>query len=480
MKEIAVKFTIQMLIEESNQLPLSIPIHTIERPCERVEDIGLHVGEAKALLGTLQNHVVRSQLAQLLDSRRPCGVCHQPRTLKGYHSLQFRTAFGDVALKSPRWYSCACEARPLKTTFSPLAQVLTTHIAPELEFLQAKWAAHLSFGAVADLLHDVLPVDTRLHGETVREHVLATAERLEADLGPEQVHFDAFSQRDIEASPDPGAPVTVGLDGGYVRGRDKKAPGANGCFEVIAGKSIPEDGNAKVFALVKSIDQKPRRRLHEVLAAQGVLPRQRVTFLSDGGDSVRSLPGFLHPHSEHMLDWFHIAVRIEQLSQTARGVSGIDANNRKDEILHQLQRTKWFLWHGNVLSAEDTVVNLLDDIDGVLAELDYLDRENHAVLKRLSRTLTEFNGYIVNNRPGIPNYGERYRCHERISTGFVESTINQLVAKRMVKKQQMRWTPRGAHLLLQIRANVLNDDLAAAFRRWYPGFGGAEEAKLAA
>jgi len=101
-------------------------------------------------------------------------------------------------------------------------------------------------------------------------------------------------------------------------------------------------------------------------------------------------------------------------------------------------------------------------------------------LKKLSRALTEFNGYIVNNRPGIPNYGERYRCKERISTGFVESTINQLVAKRMVKKQQMRWTPRGAHLLLQIRANVLNGDLPSAFRRWYPGFGGAENAKLAA
>jgi hypothetical protein len=50
----------------------------------------------------------------------------------------------------------------------------------------------------------------------------------------------------------------------------------------------------------------------------------------------------------------------------------------------------------------------------------------------------------------------------------------------MVKKQQMRWTPRGAHLLLQIRAKVLNDDLVGAFRRWHPGFGGTEEAKLAA
>jgi hypothetical protein len=32
----------------------------------------------------------------------------------------------------------------------------------------------------------------------------------------------------------------------------------------------------------------------------------------------------------------------------------------------------------------------------------------------------------------------------------------------------MRWSPRGAHLLLQIRTRVLNDDLAGDFRRWYP------------
>ena len=40
----------------------------------------------------------------------------------------------------------------------------------------------------------------------------------------------------------------------------------------------------------------------------------------------------------------------------------------------------------------------------------------------------------------------------------------------MVEKQQMRWSPRGAHLLLQIRTQVLNDTLADDYRRWYPHF----------
>jgi hypothetical protein len=66
-------------------------------------------------------------------------------------------------------------------------------------------------------------------------------------------------------------------------------------------------------------------------------------------------------------------------------------------------------------------------------------------------------------------YGDRYRHGETISTAFVESTVNHVVSKRMVKKQQMRWSERGAHHLLQVRTQVLNEDLRKTFCRWYPG-----------
>jgi hypothetical protein len=58
----------------------------------------------------------------------------------------------------------------------------------------------------------------------------------------------------------------------------------------------------------------------------------------------------------------------------------------------------------------------------------------------------------------------------RKETSFVESTVNQLVSKRMVNRQQMQWTERGAHLLLQTRTRVLNGELEETFRRWYPKF----------
>ena len=89
--------------------------------------------------------------------------------------------------------------------------------------------------------------------------------------------------------------------------------------------------------------------------------------------------------------------------------------------------------------------------------------------KELLKAVGEFHHYIEVNQAFIPNYGDRYRHGERIATSFAESTVNQVVSKRMVKKQQMQWTQRGAHLLLQVRTQVLNDDLRPTFERWYPG-----------
>ena len=67
-----------------------------------------------------------------------------------------------------------------------------------------------------------------------------------------------------------------------------------------------------------------------------------------------------------------------------------------------------------------------------------------------------------------------FRYGETISTAFAESTVNEVVSKRMVKKQQMRWTKPGAHRLLQVRTQTLNGDLKDTFRRWYPAMPYAE------
>jgi hypothetical protein len=53
---------------------------------------------------------------------------------------------------------------------------------------------------------------------------------------------------------------------------------------------------------------------------------------------------------------------------------------------------------------------------------------------------------------------------------FESWTFRKVVSRRFFKKQQMQWTLRGAHLLLQTRTKVLNNELEETFRRWYPQF----------
>ncbi len=188
---------------------------------------------------------------------------------------------------------------------------------------------------------------------------------------------------------------------------------------------------------------------------------QQVTFFTDGGDDARELPLYLNPHSEHYLDLFHIAMRITVMSQLAKGLRSRDKPSLGQSVVDELERLKWFLWHGNVFQALQTVDNLELDLDVEGAGLEQ---------RKLLKTVIEFGGYLRANVTWIPNYGERCRNGEVISSAFVESAFNQVVSKRMVKKLQMRWAPKTAHLLLQVRTRVLNDELGAIFKRWYPAF----------
>ena len=183
---------------------------------------------------------------------------------------------------------------------------------------------------------------------------------------------------------------------------------------------------------------------------------QAITFLTDGRDTVRDLTEGHSPQSSHILDWFHITMRLTVLGQMAKGVS---VEHKGEQFEEELERVKWFLWHSNVYKALQVLECL---------ELE-VDAQASPEARKLSRTLHEFEQYIRTNHSSIPNYGDRYRNEEAISSAVAESTVNQIVSKRFVKKQQMRWTKSGAHLLLQIRTRVLDDTLLATFQRWYPG-----------
>ena len=102
------KMTVLICIEGTTSDPITVPIHTIDRPCDQVQDVGLALDEAKSILGKLQQTLVNTQLEQYLGRARACPGCAKPRAVKGYHPVCFRTAFGDLTLRGPRWRRCRC------------------------------------------------------------------------------------------------------------------------------------------------------------------------------------------------------------------------------------------------------------------------------------------------------------------------------------------------------------------------------------
>ncbi len=76
--------------------------------------------------------------------------------------------------------------------------------------------------------------------------------------------------------------------------------------------------------------------------------------------------------------------------------------------------------------------------------------------KRLVARCTELRSYIETKEGALIDYGEHYRAGKPISTSRAEGTVNQLVSARMNKRRQMRWSPQGAHRVLQVRAAVLD------------------------
>lgn len=291
-------------------------IALLDKSVDQIEDIGLTLSESKQILAQLQKQVVDLQTNRYVKEHCNCSCCGKDFRKKGSYPITYRTLFGDIKLYSPRFYQCGCVTLPgkyLAKTFSPLTNLLREHTSPERLYLESnrtaeRWGSLLSYHGATQLLKDILPLNETYNPASLRNHLVRIAEREENMLGEEQFMFANGCQRDWDQLPFPDEPNTVGLDGGYLRRWDEKKR----YFEVVAGKSVPQEGKAKYFGFVDTYKKaKPKRRLFNVLQSQGMQMNQTLEFFSDGAENLMNLQRYLNPLSEHYLDWFHITIRSE-------------------------------------------------------------------------------------------------------------------------------------------------------------------------
>ncbi|MDA7430850.1 hypothetical protein PGB28_20515 [Primorskyibacter aestuariivivens] len=187
------------------------------------------------------------------------------------------------------------------------------------------------------------------------------------------------------------------------------------------------------------------------LMNQGYVGRGDITVISDGEECLKRLAGMLPQPATHILDWFHISMELQPLAQMA-----LTAPQGYGLFEQDIDRIKWRLWNGQSRRALDLIA---------LVRKPLSSKTGHCLwARRADKLLEKLNTYSSRNGRSVINYGERHQAGQRIATSPTEASVNSLVAKRFVKKQQMRWSRTGAHYLLKVRAAMLNGDLSERTR----------------
>ena len=264
-----------------------------------------------------------------------------------------RTVYRKVTVKSPRLWSCACQGtgQTPQRVVHPFSKTLTRRVTLELEYLQAKWAAHLPCRQATAMLKEVLPLDKGISSSGIRDRIL--------DLGKQ---IDAAIERDIAKLPQAVANVqvresshvaAVGVDSAWLRncesGRD---PGRH--VNIVTGRATFTDGPPKLYAYVHREVTSAAARLDQFLSRNGMASDERVTVISDdAGEFAKTVEGSQLARGR-ILDWFHIAMKFQVAQRSVFGSKMIDSMDQ-ESVETEITHAKWLVWHGKGSKAVERI-----------------------------------------------------------------------------------------------------------------------------
>jgi hypothetical protein len=321
---------------------------------------------------------------------------------------------------------------------------LPDRCTPELQRVQAELGARHSFREGSQLLSTLLPCSPTNHA-TIRNRTHRVAAEIEAKVPK--------APKDVPASSDE---MIVMIDRAHIRA----APGyQTRHVDVTVGKVEVSGRRPWRFALAPKGSDHPLAPIRAALVEQGWHPGQPLAVISDG---EAALPNLVRAATGepvcHILDWFHLSMRIRPIEQVITGLSARQPRDPEPVQAAQasVERIRHLLWHGRPEEADQEIVLLLSHGSKIAERNGVSVQESTTDLTRLCR---ELKGYAQNNRGAIVNYHRRYHGKRPVSTSRAEGCVDEIANARMGKKQRMRWSPRGAHRVALVRAVVLDGRL---------------------
>jgi hypothetical protein len=407
-----------------------------------IAKLGLTLFEAKQLLASVQRAVVSGQADSHGLLRPDCRSCSGRCHVKDWRGHCIATLFGEVTVRLPRFLCTACNR-----TETGVCWPSRCRSTPELDQLQAHLSALMTYRVAAGVLQHLLPVDAGRSPETLRSRTLQIGQQL------------ALTASDQPATATSMAAITVSVDSTFIRSREE----GERHLEVRVGNVETTGGGRQVFGAVAKADTDISALIRRSLRAVGLTDDTAVTAFTDGCPGLRSVLVNAGVRTPPILDWFHIAMRFQHATQAASGLSADNPSRvqAKTVIVEEVERLRWRIWNGKAKNAKRSI----DRIRKVM----HLYKEHHhhhmksAPIRGLWHTLLGVDKYLRGQGSWLTNYARRYRVGLRVGTSITEGTANFLVNRRMNKSQQMRWSRRGADLLLQVRCALFNGTLGSGF-----------------
>jgi hypothetical protein len=432
----------------------------IDRPdgLAEIANLGLTLAEAKRLLAGLQQEIVAAQARSHAVRRPDCRSCGAVCRVKDYRERAVATLFGQVTVRLPRFRCATCGGIEAGIGWPP--QCRST---PELDQLQAHLSALMTYRTAADLLEQMFPVDAGKDSETLRRRTLKIGEVL---------WNDAVARPETTASA-----IVVTLDSTFIRSCED----GERHLEVRVGNVETESGGRQVFGAVAKANTDIKALIRRSLDAVGRTEDTALTAFTDGCSGLRRILADAGVAELPILDWFHIAMRLQHLKQVASGLSAEDSARAaaKAVIVEEVERLHWRLWNGKATDAQISIDRIRAVVHHFQGEQG--QRKSIAPSRKLWTALHALDGYLTGQSDWMVNYAERHRAGLRVGTAITEGTANFLVNRRMNKSQQMRWSRRGSDLLLQVRCAVYNGTLGSGFgQRFQPANDPLPQAAIAA
>jgi hypothetical protein len=143
------------------------------------------------------------------------------------------------------------------------------------------------------------------------------------------------------------------LDSTFIRSRDDRERH----LEVRVGNIETETGGCQVFGAVTRSEIDITALIQRTLETAGRTDATKVTAFTDGCPDLRTVLTNAGVTKSPILDWFHIAMRLQhtKLAATNLSTDGPDRVTAKATIVAEVERLHWRIWNGKAKNAQRSI-----------------------------------------------------------------------------------------------------------------------------